>query len=256
MQTSQDLGNTFERAWQLLSNNWIIIVPAIVIAIVAAVLVWGLGLFGLASAVGFGTVGMSSAGFGAAMLTGLVVGLVLLIASILTVAYTTGMADAAWRTGTATLADGTTAFREDAGSLLTAIVLLIILGLLATVLAPFTFALSLLAFWLFFIYTFASVVVGKRSGMEALGESARLTSRNFLMTLAVIVVLCIAFIIAAYVGNVLHRVAVIGPIVSYIIDQVVAAYATLVIVGEYIKLRQGQPVSAGGPPTAPPPPPA
>jgi hypothetical protein len=256
MQSSQDLGNTFERAWQLLSNNWIMIVPAIVIAIVAAILVWALGLFGFASAVGFGTVGMGGAGLGAAMLTGIIVGLVILIAGILTVAYTTGMAEAAWRTGTATLADGAAAFREDAGSLLAAIVLLFILGIIAVVLAPFTLALSLLAYWLFFIYTFASVVVGKRSGTEALAESARLTASNFLMTLGVVVLLCIAFFIAAWVGGVLHRIVIVGPIVSYLIQEIVAAYATLVIVGEYLKLRAPQPVSAGGPPTAPPPPPA
>lgn len=256
MQTSQDLGNTFERAWQLLTNNWIIIVPAIVIAIVAAVLVWALGLFGLASAVGFGAVGAPGAGVGAALLTGVIVGLVLLIASILTVAYTTGMADAAWRTGTATLADGAAAFREDAGSLLSAMVLFFIVGLIAVVLAPFTIGLSLLAFWLFFIYTFASVVVGKRSGFDALSESARLTAANFLMTLAIVVLLGITFLVAGWIGGYLHRIVLVGPIISYLIEQIVAAFATLVIVGEYIKLRAPVPVAGGGPPTAPPPPPA
>lgn len=256
MQTSEDLGNTFGRAWQLLSNNWIIIVPAIVIAIVAAVIVSLFATFGFASAVGFGAVGLGSAGVGAALLTAMILGLVILIASILTVAYTTGMAEAAWRTGTTTLADGAAAFREDVGSLVTAIVLLVILGLIAVVLAPFTFLLSVLAYWLFFIYTFASVVVGKHSGTEALGESARLTARNFVMTLAIVVLLCIVFFIAGWIGGVLHHIAFIGPIVSYIIDQAVAAFATLVIVGEYIKLRAAQPVGAGGPPGASPPSPS
>lgn len=254
MQTSDDLGNTFGRAWQLLTNNWIIIVPAIVIAIVAAVIVTLLATFGLASAVGFGTVGMGGAGIGAALLTGMIVGAAILIASIVTVAYTTGMADAAWRTGTATLADGAAAFREDAGSLLTAIVLLFILGIIAVVLAPFTFLLSLLAYWLFFIYTFASVVVGKHSGTEALGESARMTTRNFVMTLAIVILLCIAFLVAGWIGKILHHILFVGPIVSYLINQAVAAFATLVIVGEYIKLRAAEPVGVGTPPGASPPP--
>jgi uncharacterized membrane protein len=254
MQTSEDLGNTFERSWQLLTNNWIIIVPAIVIAVIAAIIVTLLATFGFASVVGFGAVGMGGAGLGAALLTGIILGLVVLIASIVTVAYTTGMAEAAWRTGTATLADGAAAFREDAGSLFTAIVLLFILGIIAVVLAPFTFLLSLLAYWLFFIYTFASVVVGKRSGMEALGDSARLTSRNFVMTLAIVILLCIAFFIAGWIGGILHHIVFVGPIVSYIINQAVAAFATLVIVGEYIKLRAAQPVGVGTPPTASPPP--
>lgn len=254
MQSSADLGNTFSRAWQLLSENWIIIVPAIVIAIVAGIVVALLTTFGFASAVGFGAVGMGGAGMGAAMLAAMIIGVVLLLAGILTVAYTTGMAEAAWRTGRATLDDGAAAFREDAGSLVAAIVLLLILGIIAVILAPFTLGLSALAFWLFFLYTFASVVVGKRSGTEALGESARITSKNFLMTLAVVVLLAVAFVIAAWVGNVLHHIPFLGAIVSYVINQIVAAYATLVIVGEYIKLRPTvEAAGVGVPPSAPPP---
>ncbi len=254
MQSSEDLGNTFSRAWQLLSSNWIIIVPAIVIAIVAGIVIALLGMFGLASAVGFGAVGMGGAGIGSALLAGLIIALVVLLASILTVAYTTGMADAAWRTGRATLDDGAAAFRQDAGSLVAAVILLLIIGGIAILLAPFTLFLSVLACWLFFIYTFASVVVGRRTGTEALAESARITTRNFLMTLAVVVLLCIAFALAAWIGGMLHYIPFIGAIVSYIINQAVAAFATLVIVGEYIKLRPSiETVGVGTPPSASPP---
>lgn len=254
MQSSEDLGNTFSRAWQLLSSNWIIIVPAIVIAIVAGIVIALLGMFGLASAVGFGAVGMGGAGIGSALLAGLIIALVVLLASILTVAYTTGMAEAAWRTGRATLDDGAAAFRQDAGSLVAAVVLLLIIGAIAILLAPFTLFLSVLACWLFFIYTFASVVVGRRTGTEALAESARITTRNFLMTLAVVVLLCIAFALAAWIGGMLHHIPFLGAIVSYIINQAVAAFATLVIVGEYIKLRPSiETVGVGTPPSASPP---
>lgn len=254
MQSSADLGNTFSRSWELLSENWIIIVPAIVIAILAGIIIAVLGMFGLASAVGFGAAGLGGASVGSMMLTGAIIGLVLLLASILTVAYTTGMAEAAWRTGKATLDDGMAAFRQDAGSLIAAVVLLVILGIIALVLAPFTLGLSLLAFWLFFIYTFASVVVGRRSGVDALSESARLTSKNFVMTLGVVVLLCVAFIAAGMVDRVLHHIPFLGSIASYVINQAVAAYATLVIVGEYIKLRSTvEGVGVTSPPSANPP---
>src|SRR5579884_2540401 len=207
MQASNGLGNTFSRSWELLCANWIIIVPAIVIAIVAGIVIALLGMFGMASAVGFGAVGMGGAGIGSVMLTGAIIAGVLLIASILTIAYTTGMADAAWRTGTATIADGAAAFREDASSLVAAAVLLFVIGLCAVFLSVFTFGLALLAFWLFFIYTFASVVVGKRSGVDALSDSARITTKNFMMTLAIVILLAIAFFIAGWVGGVLHHIA-------------------------------------------------
>jgi uncharacterized membrane protein len=206
----------------------------------------------MASAVGFGAAGMGGASVGSVMLAGFVIGIVVLLASILTAAYTTGMAEAAWRTGTATLADGAAAFREDATSLFSAIVLLLILGILAVLLAPFTIGISVLAFWLFFLYTFASVVVGNRSGSEAIVESARITTKNFLMTLAVVVLLAIAFMIAVWIGNVLHHIPFIGSIVSYLINQIVAAFATLVIVGEYIKLRATVGAGIGTPPGATP----
>lgn len=254
MQSSEDLGNTFSRSWELLSNNWVIVVPAVVIAIVAGILIALLGMFGMASAVGFGAVGMGGASVGSAMMTGLLVMVVLLLASILTIAYTTGMASAAWRTGTATLDDGAAAFRQDAGSLISAVVLLVIGGIIAAFLAIFTFGLSMLAFWLFFLYTFAAVVVGRRTGVDALTESARITSKNFLMTLVVVILLAVAFAIAGWIGHVLHQIPFLGPIAQYVINQVVAAYATLVIVGEYVKLQPSvQAVGVGTPPTATPP---
>jgi uncharacterized membrane protein len=163
------------------------------------------------------------------------------------------MAEAAWRSGTATLDDGAATFRQDAASLFSAIILLLILGIIAVLLAPFTVGISVLAFWLFFLYTFASVVVGERSGLEALGESARITTKNFLMTLAVVILLCIAFLIAAWIGSVLQHIPFIGWIVSYLIDQIVAAFATVVIVGEYIKLRATVGAGIGTPPGAAPP---
>jgi hypothetical protein len=254
MQSSEDLGNTFTRSWELLSNNWVIIVPAVVIAVVAGIAVAVIGLFGAASTVGFGAAGMGAAGLGAAMLTAVLLGIVLLVASILTFAYTTGMAGAAWRTGTATLADGAAAFSEDMGSLLSAIVLLVIIGLVAVVLTPFTLGLSVLAFWLFTVYTFASVVVGKRSGTEALAESVRIAAKNFLPTLVVVVLIGVAALIAGAVGAIFGHIPLLGQIVQYVIAQSVAAYGTLVIVGEYLKLRASvEPVGVGTPPGAAPP---
>ncbi len=252
MQSSEDLGNTFTRAWDLLSTNWIIIVPAIIIAVIAGIIIALLGMFGMASAVGFGSLGMGGAGVGSLMLTGLIIGIVMLLASILTVAYTTGMADAAWRTGrvrwkTAPQRFGKTPDRY------------------WRPLFCWSFSASLplrcryrRSVWRCWPTGYSSStrlqasVVGKRSGTEALGESARITSKNFLMTLAIVVLLAIAFIIAAWVGNVLHHIPFLGAIVSYVINQVVAAFATLVIVGEYIKLRSGV-VGVGTPPTATPP---
>ncbi len=38
MQNSDDIGNVFARSWRLLSANWIIIVPGLVIGLLAGIL--------------------------------------------------------------------------------------------------------------------------------------------------------------------------------------------------------------------------
>jgi hypothetical protein len=247
MQSSEELGSTFGRAWQLLTDNWIIAVPGIIIGIAAAMVIAVLGMFGIGAAVGLGSMGMGGAGLGSAMLAGLAVGLVGLLAVMLNVAYTTGMAGAAWRTGKASFSDGAEAIATESLNIIAAIVLLVAIGIVAVVLMPFTVGLSLLAYAIFFLYTFAAVIVGQTSATEAIGRSCRLAARNFLMTLAVVVILAIAFLCASWVERLLHGVPVLGSVASYVIQQVVAAYATLVVVGEYLKLRV-----PAAPPAAPP----
>lgn len=254
MQSSEDLGNTFGRSWQLLTENWILIVPGIVIGIVAAVVVWLLTVYGVASAVGFSAVGMGGVGMMSAFLSTMLVGVVLMLATILVIAYTTGMAGAAWRTGKATLDDGAAAFRADGAQILVAVVLLFLLGIVAVALSVPTLGLALLAFYLFFLYALPSVIVGNRSATDALAESARMTTRNFLTTLAIVILLAIAFMVATWLTRFFGGIPLIGLIVRQLIMQAMAAYATLVIVGEYIKLRSTiQPVGVGTPPAASPP---
>src|SRR5579871_3788602 len=113
MQSSEDLGNTFSHSWELLSKNWIIIVPGIVIGIVAAIAIAILGMFGVVSGVTLASAGMANAGLASAFLSAMIIGVVAMLASILVIAYTTGMAGAAWRTGVATLADGAAAFNAE-----------------------------------------------------------------------------------------------------------------------------------------------
>ncbi len=254
MQSSEDLGGTFGRAWQLLVTNWILIVPGIVIGILAAIVVFLLTAYAFASAVGFGAAGLGGAGVASAFLSAVVIGVVLMLATILVIAYTTGMAGAAWRTGKATLEDGAAAFRADGGQIFVAVVLLFLLGIAAVALSVPTFGLALLAFYLFFLYALPSVIVGNRSATEALGESARITAKNFLATLVVVVLLGIAFFVANWITRFFGGIPFIGMLVREVIVQAAAAYATLVIVGEYIKLRATvTPVTVGAPPTSTPP---
>ncbi|MBV8727939.1 MAG: hypothetical protein JO233_09135 [Candidatus Eremiobacteraeota bacterium] len=262
MQTEpgRDIGNTFSRAWQLLTSNWIIIVPGIVIAIVfgiiTALLLGALTAHVIYDANGMPTGATNVGGsFWALALTPILA----IIATILSITYTTGMAGAAWARGTTTLADGAASFREDAGHVLMAMIIMIVIGIIAAILAPFTLGLSVLAFLLFFIYTMPAAVVGNRPGMEAVSESFQMVMRAFGTTIVIVLLIFVISIIAGIIGVALHAIPYIGPIVGQVLQQIVVAFSTLVIVGEYLKLRAPA-ASVAGPSssttyTPPPPPP-
>jgi hypothetical protein len=242
----QPVENVFVRAWGLLTRNWIIILPGVVVGIVVG-LVKAL-LSPTVYVVGNDYTVTRSVGVGG----GLLIGLVALIGYIITVAYTTGMAGAAWTRGTTTLADGTAAFARDSGRIVLVGIGLLVLACVATVIAIPTFGLSLLAFYLFTLYALPSAIVGDRPAMDAITESFRLTIARFVPTLIIAIVIAVLSVIGGAIGLAFRFTPLIGPIVSAVITQAVIAYATLVIVGEYLNLRAANQIPPAPPPAAPP----
>jgi len=213
-------GEIFARSWGLLFGNLAIVVPGLVVGAFAAL-------------VQFALEPTPAAALDAGLLTRLAEDLAQLVASILSVAYTTGMAEAAWATGRARYSDGTQAFRRDGGHVFVAMLLLFALGFVAAVLAPFTLGLSLVVYVYFFIYTMAAAVVGERTGFAAVRESVAIAFRRPVPTILTVAgVLVIAFAMGA-VATLLAAAPLIGPLVSALVVQLVIAYVVLVIVGEY-----------------------
>ena len=156
------------------------------------------------------------------------------------------MAGAAWQRGRANLSDGSAAFEHDAGNVLVAIVGLFVALVVAGVLAFVTLGISLLLYFYFFLYTFPAVIVGQRPGLAAMGDSFRIASRKVAPTLIVTVIIGVILLVGRIIGTVLFFVPFLGPIVGSIIIQIVLSYVMLVVVGEYLALRD----SLGHPPTA------
>lgn len=245
MQTSTDLESVFSRSWKLLTENWIIIVPGLILALIGAFVSYSVGP----------AVVVDSAEGVAVYNPGGMIGhafnpLIGMLISILSIAFVTGMAGAAWRSGKATLDDGLAAFRHDGLQLLLGIILLFVLGFVAIILSIPTIGLAALAFMIFFLYTFAGIVVGDESAVTAMGESFRIATRNFVTTLLVVILIFVIAICGGFLAGLISFVPLIGTLVSLVIQQIVVAFATLVIVGEYLKLRG----SAVDQPAAPPPP--
>ena len=225
----------FARSWQLLTRNWSIVVPGLIVAIVAGIATTLLlPTFVYADDAGVAVV-QRVGGFRTFLAL-----VIQLIAAIISITYTTGMAAAAWARGRATFADGAAAFRSEGGRVLGALLALFVVFILAAILAPFTLGLSLLAFFFLFVYAMPAAVIGDLGdlgGFGALGASYRIATRAFGTTAIVIIVLTIVFIVAGLVGSALGVVPFLGPLISELIGQAAVAYFTLVIVGEYLAAR-------------------
>ena len=141
------------------------------------------------------------------------------------------------RAGTATLADGARALNDDANNVLLAALGLFVCGVVAALLAIPTLMLSVFAFYLFTMYTMAAAVVGDRRGFAALRESFAIARAKFGTTLIIGILLVLLQIVGSVVAHLFAYAPLLGPIVSAVIQQIVVAYATLVIVGEYLVLR-------------------
>jgi hypothetical protein len=214
--------SVFMRSLQLLARNPVIVVPGIVIGATAVLVSAALE---------------SAQPLDNNLWTRALQDITHLVASILSIAYTTGMADAAWRTGSASLGDGTRAFRRDGGHVFVAILVLSVVGIVAALGAPFTFGLSLLIYIFFGIYTMAAAVVGERPGIRAFIESAEIAFARPLTTLLVVLsVAVIAFVLGA-LAELVAGAPLVGPLIAGIVIQLVIAYVTLIVVGEYRALR-------------------
>jgi hypothetical protein len=168
----------------------------------------------------------------------LLLGIIKVVSMILAVAYTTGMADAAWRTAKATIADGSSAFRRDGRHVFVAMVVLFVAGIIAALLAPLTVGCSFVLLIYFFIYTMAAAVVGERPGILAVRESIEIALSRPAPTILVVAAITIISVVMSVAAEAFAGTPYVGPVISAIIIQAAVVYLTLVIVGEYRTLKK------------------
>lgn len=237
MTASMGVRATFARAWEVLRSNLIITVPAIVIGIVGAAAAQVLSNAGLLSWSFFGDMNAQGPGaFWQFLETIVAIGL-RMVATVVAIAFTAGMAAAAWTRGTARFSDGAAAFRRNGVQAFFALVLLTVLGLVAAALAVPTFALSVLAYLIFLLYAMPAVLVGNRGATDAVVESITLAWRSFAVTLALVLLIIGLAIAGGVIGDLLARLPFVGDALGWIVMEAVVAYAAVVVVGEYLQLR-------------------
>lgn len=237
-QSARDLENTFAHAWELLSRNWILVVPGLVLALIGAGLEFLLTVVALGSYVITGNGSADAAAAAQAFMT-VAVFIVSMAVSIVQMAYVTGMAGAAWQHGRTGLGDGWKALSHRLLAIVAAALLLLLVGFCAAVLSTVTFLVPLGIYAVFFIYTLASVIIGGRGSVDGIGESCRLALSNFLPTLAVVALIVLIAVGGAWLGSLVGRFWEFGGwLVAGLLQQVIVAYASLVVAGEYLKLTK------------------
>ena len=225
------------RAAVLLAANPVIVLPSLVIGAASATIARPLEAAGISSWSFFGDLDAQGVqGFWEYAATIVALGLRVL-AALAAIAFTTGMAGAAWTSGRARLRDGASAFARRGPQALAALTILFLTGLGASVLAVPTFGISVVVYAALSLYAMPAAIVGARPATDAVIESMRLTWRNAPMTLALVALIVVLAVAGGLAGRAAAGIPVLGEAVGWIVMEAVVAYATLVVVGEYLKLE-------------------
>ena len=253
------------QSWSLFRRNWIVAVPPVIATLI--------GLAGAAALVGALVAGAIArglfepharppdGGFVGMLLAGVLVYVLVMLAVILwSYAAMYGMADAAWAKGTATFADGFTAFRTRAVALVVAWIGVVGLAIVAMILALPTLGLAFLALPLVTMYVAPSVVTGGRDGFAAIAESFALVRRFFgASAIALLVLIAINYGISMMAsfpiyplefaflpapGQTMPRIPPVGLLMAaglwfvfaIVVAQAYLGYYTIAIVGLYRSL--------------------
>ncbi len=237
MRPEAGLAATLSQSLDLLRRNWVIVVPSIVVGVAGAAAATVLSQSGILSWRFFGDMNeQGPAGFW--LFVGTIVAMGLrLVAAVIAIAFTAGMAAGAWTQGTAHFRDGAAAFRRNGLQAFFALILLAILGLVAAALLVPTFGVSVLAYMIFLLYAMPGVLVGNRGATDAIVESIGLAWRSFGVTFVVVLLVIALAIAGGWLGDLLARLPFLGELLGWIVMEAVVAYATLVVVGEYLQLR-------------------
>jgi hypothetical protein len=219
--------NVFWRSWRLLNRNPVIVVPGFLAA--------GVGAF-LTVLLEPSSDPTSPAALSSSLVTRtLALWAGTIVTTIVAIAFTTGMADAAWRTPEqrCTLRDGARALRSEGRHVFIAFLALAVLGLIAAVLSAYTLGLSIAAYAFCCIYTMPAAVVGARPGLAAIVESVRIAYRKPWVTLAIVAVILGVALVMGFVALLISNAPYVGGILESLVVQCVIAYTMLIVVGEY-----------------------
>jgi hypothetical protein len=247
-------------SFQLLLKNWTLAAPPLAVGLVVLVLVLVMGgasLLAMMGGAGMMAGNNSDAGAGA-MAAGLgalfgTLGLAVLVGAVLGVianAATCSAADDAWNGRTINL--GASVSRA-LGMFLNLLVFIVIVGLACGIVA-ITFVGPLVVAVLM-MYGLPAIVIGGRSGIDAISDSFQMVTKNFGPSAMAFLGLIAAFVVVGIVNVIVGHIPFIGTLISLVLGALVSAFVAVVTVRFYTLLRGSGGVmitTPAPPPMAPP----
>ena len=96
----------------------------------------------------------------------------------------------------------------------------------------------------FALYTIPAVVIGGLSPIAALQQSFSIATKRFVSTILIVLMLFVISIVVGLLALPLHVVPLLGPLIAAILTQAVVVYSTLVVVGEFLIVRESPDIAA------------
>jgi len=161
-----------------------------------------------------------------------------IVLTLLAVVATTSMAGRVWDEGYATVEDALQIFREENNPLYLSLGQILGLLVVALLLIIPTGGLSIVAAAFFLMYAVASAVIGREPGFAAVRDSISIATSHVGSTFLLLVAFCALLVLSAMIGFLFGGLWILGPLITAVLHQLVTAYMTLVIAGEYIRSKR------------------
>jgi hypothetical protein len=225
-----------QRAAELLFKNWLLAIPTALVSLAIALF----GVFVLASVIGSAALGGLAGGRMGATLAALAAAAPLLLAFcvvaavliVLAQAVVVRAAEDVWEGHPVDLSASLGAVSGRVGSLVGALVLVILIGIPLVLLAGY-----------FVMYTVPAVVLGGESPTGAVAASFRIAKEHVGPSIVAFVGIVVAFLAGAIINALFSHLALLSVIVQFAVGGLTSAYGALVAARVYMLLRPATPAT-------------
>ncbi|HME82611.1 MAG TPA: hypothetical protein VKF82_11155 [Candidatus Eremiobacteraceae bacterium] len=262
MATAQiDVVKELQDSFQLLIKNWMLALPTAIAALLGSVLrfmIFGALAAGALSSGVLGSTGNQGA-MTAAMavlasvgLIGLIGGIVLALIGLVAQATVVYGATDIWAGRPLDLSSALSRGFAKLPQMIVGLILIVLLAIIPCILVfLFIGVFLLLALGFFVMYWVPGVVIGNKSGMEAIGDSFNLAKNNFGPSALAFLGIFVVVLVGGFVDMLFSHIIGLNFLVSFVVGGFIYAFAAIVVVRMYELLTRSASLAPAATPPAP-----